>query len=116
MAEDFITKAMTRERCPICSWPMAESQEGGCVPGDCSYRPDDPIEQQRIRRRRAEIERGATQALHEFATDYRKQEETIAALVKALTDLLDDKATTYAVRVMRARDVLASVGGAVDPR
>lgn len=33
------------------------------------------------------------------------------ALVKALTDLLDDKQTTYAVRVLRARAALASVGG-----
>lgn len=27
-------------RCPICDWPMAESRDKGCMPGDCSYRPD----------------------------------------------------------------------------
>jgi hypothetical protein len=54
---DFIEKALTRPRCPICDWPMAESRESGCVPGDCSYRPDDPIEQRRIRERRAALAR-----------------------------------------------------------
>jgi hypothetical protein len=42
-------------RCPICDWPLAESQDKGCIPGDCSYRPDDPAEQERIRRRRASV-------------------------------------------------------------
>ena len=52
---DSITKAMTRPRCPICDWPMAESRERGCVPGDCSYRPDDPAEQRRVRERRESL-------------------------------------------------------------
>ena len=42
-------------RCEVCDWPLAESRAKGCVPGDCSYRPDDPAEQERIRRRRAQI-------------------------------------------------------------
>lgn len=45
------------ERCPICDWPFAESAEKGCVPGDCSYRPDEPAEQERIRKRRADLAR-----------------------------------------------------------
>ena len=42
-------------RCEICDWPLAESREKGCVPGDCSYRPDTPAEQERIRKRRAAL-------------------------------------------------------------
>jgi hypothetical protein len=42
-------------RCEICDWPLAESREFGCVPGDCSYRPDLPAEQERIRKRRAAL-------------------------------------------------------------
>ena len=36
-------------RCPVCDWAFAESSDKGCVPGNCSYRPDDPTEQERIR-------------------------------------------------------------------
>jgi hypothetical protein len=46
-------------RCIICNWPLAESREKGCVPGDCSYRPDDPAEQARIRERRQNWQRSA---------------------------------------------------------
>jgi hypothetical protein len=42
-------------RCEICDWPLASDQSKGCVPGDCSYRPDDPAEQERIRKRRAAL-------------------------------------------------------------
>ena len=42
-------------RCEICDWPLAESREKGCVPGDCSYRPDTPAEQERIRKRRVAV-------------------------------------------------------------
>lgn len=52
---DFVTQRMTFGRCPICDWPMAESADKGCVPGDCSYRPEDPAEQRRIRERREEL-------------------------------------------------------------
>ena len=27
-------------RCPICDWPFAANRDEGCVPGDCSYRPE----------------------------------------------------------------------------
>lgn len=47
----------TSRRCEVCNWPLAESQEHGCIPGDCSYRPDDPVEQSRIRLRRDELAR-----------------------------------------------------------
>lgn len=40
-------------RCPICSWPYAESREKGCVPGDCSYRPQEgTTEYERVKRNR----------------------------------------------------------------
>lgn len=42
-------------RCPICDWPLANSVDEGCIPGNCSYRPDphaSPEEYARIQRRR----------------------------------------------------------------
>jgi hypothetical protein len=45
----------TTPRCEICDWPLAESEEKGCVPGNCSYRPQDPVEQARIRKRRDDV-------------------------------------------------------------
>jgi hypothetical protein len=27
-------------RCPICDWLFASNRDGGCVLGDCSYRPN----------------------------------------------------------------------------
>lgn len=47
-----VASVSTPSRCEICDWPLAESWEKGCVPGNCSYRPDDPAEQRRIRERR----------------------------------------------------------------
>jgi len=45
----------TRERCPVCDWPMEESRENGCAPGDCAYRPrEGSAEHRRIEARRAE--------------------------------------------------------------
>lgn len=44
-------------RCVICGWPMAKDQEGGCVPGDCSSRPQDPAEQSKLRERRQLVAR-----------------------------------------------------------
>lgn len=42
------------ERCPICDWPMVQSAAQGCVPNNCSYRPDTGTEEwQRIERNRA---------------------------------------------------------------
>jgi hypothetical protein len=62
MTESFLTQwervINVGKPCPICDWPMADSQEHGCIPGDCCYRPDDPAEQERIRRRRAELTNG----------------------------------------------------------
>jgi len=46
-------------RCPVCDWPMAESRESGCVPDDCSYRPEQGSpEWHRIQKRRAAISAG----------------------------------------------------------
>ena len=42
-------------RCEVCDWPLA-ADERNCVPGNCAYRPGDPAEQERIRRRREEIQ------------------------------------------------------------
>lgn len=41
------------DRCEVCDWPLAESRDKGCVPGDCSYRPEEGSpEWYRIRARR----------------------------------------------------------------
>lgn len=50
-----VTEERDPERCPICDWPMAETMEKGCVPGNCCYRPEDPAEQRRIDERRATL-------------------------------------------------------------
>jgi hypothetical protein len=50
-----LAQATPTPRCEVCDWPLAESREKGCVPGDCSYRPDDPAEQRRISERRAQL-------------------------------------------------------------
>ena len=42
-------------RCEVCDWPLADSWMDGCVPGNCSYRPENPAEQERIRKRRASL-------------------------------------------------------------
>jgi len=45
-------------RCDICDWTLAESRDKGCVPGDCSYRPEQGSpEWYRIKARQEEIER-----------------------------------------------------------
>jgi hypothetical protein len=50
-------------RCPICDWPMAESVERGCVPDNCSYRPDKGSpEYYRIQARKARTEPTEDQA------------------------------------------------------
>lgn len=43
-------------RCPVCDWPMAATVQEGCVPGNCSYRPDEgSAEWRRIKARRAAL-------------------------------------------------------------
>lgn len=41
---EFENGAQDPTRCPICFWPLAESADKGCVPGNCSMRPR-PIHQ-----------------------------------------------------------------------
>jgi hypothetical protein len=42
--------------CPICDWPMTDSVKEGCVPGNCSYRPEPGSESyRRIQERRAQL-------------------------------------------------------------
>lgn len=36
----LLTPDSVTHRCPICDWPFALTCEQGCVPGDCSYRPN----------------------------------------------------------------------------
>jgi len=58
MAENSKSSERTT-RCPVCDWPMAESRESGCVPDDCSYRPEQGSpEWHRIQKRRAAISAG----------------------------------------------------------
>lgn len=43
-------------RCEICGWPLEDSIEKGCVPGNCSYRPDPGSEEYaRIQRNRERL-------------------------------------------------------------
>lgn len=43
-------------RCEVCEWPLAETMEKGCVPGNCSYRPAyGSDEHRRIQERRAQL-------------------------------------------------------------
>ena len=47
-------------RCPVCDWPLAANIEGGCVPGNCSYRPRPGTDEyRRIKARREELARAA---------------------------------------------------------
>ena len=46
------------KRCQICGWPLAADRESGCVPGDCSYRPETGSdEHRRITARREALAR-----------------------------------------------------------
>ncbi len=47
--------AYGKGRCEVCGWTLAENEHEGCVPGNCSYRPEGHDELQRIRKRRAEL-------------------------------------------------------------
>lgn len=52
------TKETPREppRCEVCDWPLADDVKRGCVPGNCSYRPDPGSEEyRRIQERRAAL-------------------------------------------------------------
>lgn len=44
-----------KNRCLVCGWPLVSKQEDGCIPGDCSYRPQEPAEQAKIDARRQQI-------------------------------------------------------------
>jgi hypothetical protein len=32
---------IVRGQCPICGWPLKNNPSEGCVPGNCSFRPDE---------------------------------------------------------------------------
>lgn len=44
-------------KCIICGWPLAKDEGGGCIPGYCCHRSDDPAEQAKLRERRQLVER-----------------------------------------------------------
>lgn len=44
------------KRCEICGWTLAKSVDDGCVPGNCSYRPEPGTDEyERIQKRRKEL-------------------------------------------------------------
>ena len=43
---------MSENRCIVCGWTLAKDAASGCVPGNCSFRPDALAEQERIKKRR----------------------------------------------------------------
>jgi hypothetical protein len=50
-------------RCEVCGWQLSNTDyTGGCVPGNCSFRPDNQDDQRRLRARRDEIARHAKSA------------------------------------------------------
>jgi hypothetical protein len=50
---DFIPHGEWPEnRCQVCGWTLARDMEKGCIPGNCSYRPDEPQAQSTIRKQR----------------------------------------------------------------
>ncbi len=61
-------------RCVICDWPLAESLDKGCVPGNCAMRADRGWEREKTDKRRA--------------------------MLRAVTDVVGDK--TLAERALRA--------------
>lgn len=43
-------------RCEICGWPLAASIDEGCIPGNCSYRPESGSDEwYRIQRQREKL-------------------------------------------------------------
>jgi len=50
-------------RCYACGWPLKESQEKGCIIGDCSYRPGENSPDYQGWRTRIEAERLLRQSL-----------------------------------------------------
>lgn len=41
--QDYLNgRNWTTPRCARCGWPLAARMEDGCVPGNCSFRTDDP--------------------------------------------------------------------------
>lgn len=45
-------------RCRVCGWPLAESADKGCVPGNCSQRPAPATRADAAERRLADAARG----------------------------------------------------------
>jgi len=41
--------------CEVCGWPLSKDVAGGCVPGNCSFRPDNPGERRKLRERREQL-------------------------------------------------------------
>ncbi|MDQ4121691.1 MAG: hypothetical protein M3209_09625 [Acidobacteriota bacterium] len=37
--DKVLKRKFPENRCPVCGWRLAESQEMGCLPNDCSLRP-----------------------------------------------------------------------------
>ncbi len=56
---------MMWRRCPICEWPMSKDAASGCVPGNCSYRPEPGSEEHR------RIERNKVEADRLYPNEYR---------------------------------------------
>lgn len=77
-------------RCEICDWPLAKTREEGCVPGDCSYRTDNPAEQQRLCERREQVAARTSpqkvEALEEMRARkdaaYEERNKVVAALAR----------------------------------
>jgi hypothetical protein len=88
-------------RCYACRWPLAESREKGCVPGDCSFRPSPEDEVRDYKGWRERME-NATRVQH-FITHPERDSQPTAftsnpmACVRALS--IREEGGAYAVQV-----------------
>lgn len=52
-----VVESTKKLQCPICGWPLEDSIEKGCIPGNCSYRPaEGSDEYRRIEKRKEDIQ------------------------------------------------------------
>ena len=80
------------KRCEICDWPLVARMEDGCVPGNCSYRPEQGTdEHRRIQERREALARGENPwAVPDALLELQRVEAEVREHVKMLAELVLD--------------------------
>ena len=67
-------------RCPVCHWPYRSRSDGGCRPGDCSFRPTE---------RSGEYD-GWKKRMNEYTAIHRRRWELSRAYIAACPECLED--------------------------